>query len=445
MLDEHGSRQRIIPAEVRGKWRDRRVITHTVLLLILVILPWIRINGLQAVRLDLPGRRFEVFGMLFLSHDAPLLFFLLILAALGLVMVTAIWGRVWCGWACPQTVFIDAVYRRIEIWIEGNYIERRKMLARPMDFDKFARLTLKWFLYFVVSFVFAHSVMAYFAGSRELIVMMTGSPSENWGYFLFATGITALILIDFGWFREQFCVIMCPYGRFQSVLMDQRTVTVLYDEKRGEPRKAGGDCVACNRCVQVCPTKIDIRNGAQMECISCTACIDACDEIMRKVKKPEGLIRNAALEPGSVLRPRVVLYGVLIAFFSMLLTISLLNRKDHSFVVIRAIDIPYQVMQDGKILNHMKSHYMNQSHQQQQVEFVLAPGEEARGLSMTQAVPVHVVEPGGSVQPHLFLEIPKELFTPTGEAFVKIQVRDRITGKTEQVETKVVGPYSAGS
>jgi len=453
MLDEFGSRQRIIPAEVRGPLRQWRTRVYGVLLLILVILPWLRINGMQAVWLDLPARRFEIFGFLFLSHDAPLLFFILILAALSLVMVTAIWGRVWCGWACPQTVFIDAVYRRIEIWIEGDYIQRRKLAARPMDLEKLGKLALKWILYFVISSVIAHSVMAYFAGSSRLIEMMKGPPSENWAYFLFATVITLLLMFNFGWFREQFCVIMCPYGRFQSVLMDKRTVTVVYDEKRGEPRKgkvdgpAKGDCIDCGRCVQVCPVKIDIRDGVQMECISCTACIDACNEIMRKVKKPEGLISHRAINPsGSLfLRPRIILYAILMLFLSTALVYSLATRKSFSLAVLRATDIPYQIMSEGRVLNHFKSHYMNQSVQAQQIEFSLQPEDIARGLTMTQAGSVYVVQPGGSVQPHLFVTFPAQAFDAKGEAIFKIQVRDRITGKLEVIEAKAVGPYSAGS
>lgn len=459
MIDADGTRQRIIPAEARGPWRRRRVRVHALLLLILVALPWIRINGLQALLIDLPNRRFEIFGVLFLSHDAPLLFFLAILAVLALVIVTAVWGRVWCGWACPQTVFIEAVYRRIEIWVEGDYITRRRLAARPMDREKFARGALKWFIYLVISSVIAHSVMAYFAGARHLLAMMQGPPSENWGYFVVASVLTALLMFDFGWFREQFCVIMCPYGRFQSVLMDQSTISVTYDRARGEPRrgvksaaKAAGDCVSCNRCVEVCPTKIDIRDGAQMECIACTACIDACDEIMHKVKKPTGLIRHAALvapagpaPSARVARPRVWLYGLLMLFFLGLFVRALAERSDHSVLVLRAADSPFQVLADGRILNHFKIHYLNQSVQPREVEFTLAPEDEARGLKLTQAGMVYTVAPAGSVEPHVFVSVPASLFGAAGEVTFHIRVRDRQQAQEEKVPAKAIGPYSAGS
>ncbi len=438
---------------MRGPIRRARVGVHAVLLLIFVLLPWIRIGDMQALLLDLPGRRFEIFGFLFLSHDAPLVFFLLILAALVLLFVTAIWGRVWCGWACPQTVFIDAVYRRIEIWIEGDYRQRRKLAAEPMSARKAFKLGAKWFLYLIVSSLIAHSVMAYFAGSRKLIAMMQGSPTENWGYFLFATAITGLLLLNFGWFREQFCIIMCPYGRLQGALMDQRTVTVLYDEKRGEPRKGSvrgqktGDCVSCNRCVEVCPVKIDIRQGVQMECISCTACIDACNEIMQRVKKPEGLIRHASqsTEESLFFRPRILLYALLIVLFTGLLTTSIATRKPYSVMIVRATDAPFQMLPTGMVLNHFKTHYMNQSNEEREVEFVLTAADLERGLTLTQAGGIRKVAPGASITPHIFVSAPKDVFGVKGEAVFKIKVVDHLTNTAEEIEVKALGPYSAGS
>lgn len=448
MLDEHGSRHRIIPAEVRGRLRNWRVLLHAVLLIVLLVLPWLRINGLQALWLNLPARRFEIFGFLFLSHDAPLVFFILIILLLVLIFVTAVWGRVWCGWACPQTVFIDAVYRRIEIWIEGDYKKRRQLAARPMDAGKFFKLALKWTLYFIVSSAIAHSLMAYFAGAEPLLEMIRRPPGQNWTYFLFATAITGLLMFNFGWFREQFCIIMCPYGRLQSTMMDRRTVTILYDEKRGEPRKGQengrktGDCVSCNRCVEVCPVKIDIRNGIQMECISCTACIDACNEIMRKVGKPEGLIRNASLsrKESMFLRPRVAVYFALITLFSGLLIYSLVNRKSYSLMVVRAIEAPFQLMPGDLVMNHFKTHYMNQSTAVQEVEFALSPEDAARGLSLTQAVKVHRIESGASISPHIFVMIPKTLFASGPEMAFKIRVIDKLSGKQEEVEARAIGP-----
>lgn len=440
-MDQFGGRLRVIPGEVRGPLRDWRNRTNAVLLIFFLALPWLRINGLQAVLLDIPARRFELFGTLFLSHDAPLVFFLLMLVLLVLVLITALWGRVWCGWACPQTVFIDGVYRRLEIWIEGNYIERRRLHARSLDAEKLVKLAAKWFAYFVVSSIFAHSFIAYFLDSRHLLQMMQRPPTENWTYFLLVSSVTGFLMFNFGWFREQFCLIMCPYGRFQSVLMDQNTVTVMYDENRS------GDCIDCGRCVQVCPTGIDIRKGIQMECISCTACIDACNVIMRKVHKPEGLIRHKAIAKQSArgLRPRIAAYlACIVALFGML-AVSLSQRESYSAVVLRAKDTPFQIMGDGRILNHFKAHLVNQSLDTRTLQIALPAAEVARGVQLTQAQAESEIVGGGSVEKHFFLSFPHGLLDTRGEISLKVLVREA-GGEGRQIEVTGVGPaYSAGS
>lgn len=293
-LNEHGDRVAIIPLEVRGFWRKHRNWTQFILLVIFLALPWIKINGEQSLLIDFINRKFAVFGLVLWAHDAPLIFLVLLAATMTLAFATSIWGRIWCGWACPQTVFIDAVYRRVETWIEGPALTRIKNLKEPLSGHLLFRKIIKWICFFIISSLIAHSFASYFVGSDQLMAMLLHNPNKNWGYFVTISAMTALILFDFGYFKEQFCIVACPYGRIQSLLMDQDSLAVIYDEKRGEPRRgtgAGtGDCVNCNRCVAVCPTACDIRKGVQLECIACTACIDACDEIMEKVKKPKGLI-----------------------------------------------------------------------------------------------------------------------------------------------------------
>ena len=282
-LDKMGGRLFIYPAQVRGFFRKWRTVTQIILIAIFLLLPWIKIGGQQAVLLDLPGRKFALFGVTFWAHDAPMIFFVLAILTMSLALMTALWGRVWCGWACPQTVFIDGVFRRIEELIEGNHIERRKLDDAPMDAKKFFKRSLKWILFTAVTLVITHSFLAYFVGADRLVEMVQHKPAENWTNFLIILVTSGIILFDFAWFREQFCIIACPYGRFQSVLMGPRSKNVVYDYNRGEPRKGKApkgeeaDCVNCYRCVQVCPTGVDIRRGTQMECIACTACIDACD------------------------------------------------------------------------------------------------------------------------------------------------------------------------
>ncbi|MAV91044.1 MAG: cytochrome c oxidase accessory protein CcoG [Bdellovibrionaceae bacterium] len=368
-LDEWGARKTLIPLDVHGKWKTRKTWIQWALLLFFLVVPWIKINGNPVILLNIGERRFSFFGYLFFAHDGPLIFFILALSVLGLAFVTSVWGRVWCGYACPQTVFIEQVYRRIESWIEGSPLERRKNLRKPMTGTLAFKKGIKWFLFFVVSSVFAHSFAAYFVGAEPILQMIQQPPHEHWTVFLVVTSITALLLFDFGWFREQFCIIMCPYGRFQSVLMDDRSLAVIYDEERGEPRKGvksdkpQGDCINCKRCVEVCPTGIDIRQGVQMECIACTACIDACDEIMTKVKKPLGLIRydNVVRQPLKIFKPRSIIYMTLLAAITIGLVWSVSQRKELHVTLLRAKDTPYQMLNDQEILNHFKLHITNQS------------------------------------------------------------------------------------
>ncbi len=403
-VDEHGDHLTIIPAEVKGFFRRHRTWSQTVLLVIFLIIPWTTFNGHQTILLNIPQREFALFGVLFKAHDAPLLFFIFGTLALGLAFVTSIWGRVWCGWACPQTVFIDGVYRRIEQWTEGNYLKRRALRDGPMTFEKFRRTGLKWFLFFVVSSLIAHSFIAYFVSAEELVRMTQLPPSENMTYFILVTFFTAAILFDFGWFREQFCVIMCPYGRIQSVLLDQKSMAVVYDVQRGEPRKGkapagqpAGDCVACNRCVQVCPTGIDIRNGLQMECIACTACVDACDEIMEKVKKPKGLIRYDTLDGSkiSLFKPRSLIYMVAIVSLIIGLGYAVTTREPAHFTILRGAGLPYSYVKNAAgeeiILNQFRVHIQNQGTEAALYELSLPAEILAEGVEINVAEnPMHL-------------------------------------------------------
>lgn len=427
-IDELGHRKTIIPAEVKGFFRRRRNYVEYFLLLIFLGLPWIEINGHQALWINIAQREFSIFGLKLFAHDAPLIFFIFAITAIGLALVTALWGRVWCGWACPQTVFIDAVYRRIEILIEGNYRVRRQMAEAPMDAKIFTKKIIKWFLFFVVSSLIAHSFVAYFVGARELIGMMQKSPEENTTYFILISSMTLLILFDFGWFREQFCLIVCPYGRFQGLLMDSKSQTVLYDAKRGEPRKGSvppgqplGDCVSCRRCVEVCPTGIDIRKGIQMECIGCTACIDACDEIMEKVKKPKGLIRYANLynTPWNWRRPRVFLYLAMLLVLIIGLVISLSSRKPVDLVVLRSRDSLYQeIVVDGEklLMNHLRLHIRNQSGVDEEY-FISLNDEETKLVSAQNPVSVKT---GNDLTHHIFVQFKNEKLGAKGEKKIQL-------------------------
>ncbi len=395
--DESGDRVYIHPHDVKGKWTNLRKKIYWGLILFYLIVPWIVINGQQIIKLDLPKREFYIFGATFYGHDGPFLIFVLFGFLFLISYITSIWGRVWCGYACPQTVFIDTIYRFIERKVEGSGPKRDKLERSPWNSEKIFKRGLKWFLYTVASMHIVHSGIGYFVGTHELLHITMKSPTSNMYLFILMLSLTLIILIDFGWFREQFCIIACPYGRFQSLVMDESSLIVAYDTKRGEPRKRTkgvavddiGDCVNCNRCVNVCPTGIDIRDGLQMECIACTMCIDACDEIMLKVNKPEGLIRytteNELHGKKNKKGPRVYIYLALFILTCMTLLFSLENREHLKAQILRGSNSPYQeIKSESKILNHFKVRvrYMNSNALELQMKIVnsdfelISPDEE---------------------------------------------------------------------
>ena len=348
-----GSRRDIHPADVHGRFTSFRRLAAWVLIAIYLLLPWIPINGAPAVFLDVAERRFHFFGFTLAAQDMWLLFFGVSGLGFGLFFLTALFGRLWCGWACPQTVFLEHVYRRIERWIDGDATQRRALAAAPAGAAKALRLVAKHALYFLVALLITHLFLAYFVSLPRLWLYMHEAPGENWTAFLFVFVAAGLLYFNFAWFREQLCIVICPYGRLQSAMTDDHSLVIGYDTKRGEPRgKLGtpdaGSCVDCNRCVQVCPTGIDIRQGLQLECIGCAACIDACDEVMTKVERPKGLIRYdsfVGLGGGRTrwLRSRTLVYGALLLVGAAVATYAFSTVRPANFLVYRMTGSAYFV------------------------------------------------------------------------------------------------------
>jgi cytochrome c oxidase accessory protein FixG len=352
-ISSDGSRPYLHPSDVSGRFTLARKATAFLLIAFYLSLPWIQIGGFPAVFLDVAHRRFHLFGWTFAAQDMWLTFFLITGLGFSLFFITAALGRIWCGWACPQTVFLDHVYRRIERWIEGDAVKRRALAAAPASVEKVFKKTLKHALYIAVSLVITHLFLAYFISIPELWSIMHEAPTAHWSAFAFVFIAAGALYFNFAWFREQLCIVICPYGRLESALIDDHSLVIGYDTRRGEPHgKLGtagaGDCVACNRCVQVCPTGIDIRQGLQMECIGCTACIDACDEVMTRIHKPKGLIRydsQTAFNGGRTcwLRPRTILYGILLVVGMSVAGWGLSTLKPASTGITRMIGAPYFV------------------------------------------------------------------------------------------------------
>lgn len=352
-VNDDGSRNIIHPADVAGKFTLWRQVSAYGLIVIYAALPWIKIGGYPAVFLDTDAMRFHFVGMTFASQDLWLAFFLITGLGFGLFYVTALLGRIWCGWACPQTVFLEHVYRRVERWIEGDAIKRRKLDKSGWGVERIWKRGLKHALFVGLSLALAHMFMAYFVSIPGLWGMMQEAPAQNWKVFVFVFAFAAALYFNFAWFREQLCIVICPYGRLQSALIDEHSVVIGYDEKRGEPRgKASdpdaGDCIDCKRCVQVCPTGIDIRQGLQLECIGCSACIDACDTVMDKIKRPRGLVRYDSMEglegrKTKFVRPRMILYTILLLIGAAVLLFSLRGLGDATITAWRAPGSSYFV------------------------------------------------------------------------------------------------------
>ena len=372
-INQDGSRHFLQPSTARGPITFWRRLFGIALVAIYVALPWITINDQPAVFLDIANRHFYVFGLDVPAQDLWVLFFLITGLGFTLFVVTALFGRLWCGWACPYTVFIDTLYRPIEVGLEGDGPARRKLDDSPWNANKILRRGTKWLIFLLMAATIAHVFLSYFISLPELWAMMRGSPMDNAKSFGLIAFLTGILYFCFTWFREQFCIIMCPYGRLQSVLTDDDTIVIGYDEKRGEPRgrkrdSGVGDCVDCRRCVNVCPTGIDIRNGLQLECIGCSNCIDACNEVMVKLDRPKGLVRYDSMNALAgrkrrILRPRLFLYCAMLLIGASLFGLTAFkNARPFNAQITRTRGNPYLV-NDQAILNRWKLTIINKRNQ----------------------------------------------------------------------------------
>jgi cytochrome c oxidase accessory protein FixG len=348
-------RKWIYEQKVTGPWQRLRKGTFALLHLILFATPWLVIHGNPALLIDLPGRRLFVFGAIFSAADTIFLLFLLLFLAFSLFFFTSLFGRLWCGFACPQTVFLDTWIRPFEEWIEGDWVHRRKRDEAGWSFDRAWRKAVKWGAYLLISAVISMSFMSYFSGARAL--WSGGGSAVEYAI----VGIfTAVWFLDLTWFREQFCNYLCPYARFQSALTDAETLLVQYDIPRGEPRggadaKEAGRCIECNKCVVVCPQGIDIRNGFQLECIACARCIDACEIVMEKLGHEtlitwSSMAESQGRKPRRV-RPRTVAYGGVLTGIAATIAILVAGRAPFDAAVQRAPGSLFIMDADGFVRN----------------------------------------------------------------------------------------------
>ncbi len=448
--EAYRSEPKIYPREVSGRFASLRKLAVYVLLGWFYLLPWVNWDERQAVLFDLPARKFHLFGLILWPQDFPYLALLLIVAAISLFFFTALAGRLWCGYACPQTVWTEA-FIWMEQWTEGRHNKRKKLDAGPWTGEKIMRKSAKQFLWITFALFTGFTFVGYFTPIRELVgsvMTLSLGPWETfWGLFYgFATYGNA------GYMREQVCKYMCPYARFQSAMFDKDTLIISYDEERGEPRgkrrrgqdpKAAGlgDCVDCTLCVQVCPTGIDIRKGLQYECIACAACIDACDSVMDKLEYPRGLIRYTTDhavhgEKIRVIRPRIIIYATLLAVIIGASAFSLFNRTPYIVDVIRDRNAIYRDAGPDHIDNVYTVKILNQLDRERSFALSVS-GLDGAALSGVDTE--HTVAAGAVLTLPVTVRVPRASLAGVGEVLFEVRALDD-SGQSVTEDSSFLGP-----
>ncbi|MEL7268050.1 MAG: cytochrome c oxidase accessory protein CcoG [Bacteroidota bacterium] len=369
-INEEGKRAWIYPKKPKGRFFEYRKYVSYALLLFLISAPFVKINGHQFLLFNVLERRFNVFGFPFWPQDFHLVVISMIAGVIFIALFTVAYGRIFCGWFCPQTIFMEMVFRRIEYWIDGDRGAQMRLDKAPWTGKKIRKRLLKWSIFFLISFLIANVFLAYLIGSEKLLRYIQDGPMAHLSTMVPLLIFTAVFYFVFAWFREQVCIIACPYGRLQGVLLDDKSIVVAYDHKRGEgtagrkkfrkneDREAlgNGDCIDCFQCVNVCPTGIDIRNGTQLECVNCTACIDECDHIMESIQKPKGLIRYASeneiiKKEKFTFTPRMKGYSALLTILTGVLIGMLFLRNELEANILRLPGQLYQRKENNIISN----------------------------------------------------------------------------------------------
>jgi len=364
IVTKEGKRKWIHPRKPKGKLYNMRTVFSVFLLAILFGTPFVKYDGHPLFLFNFVERKFILFGFPFVPQDFYLFGLAMISIIVFIILFTVIFGRLFCGWACPQTVFLEMVFRKIEYWIEGDSGSQKKLNDEPWTANKIFKKFSKWGIFYAISFLIGNTFLAYIIGIEELKKIVTDNPSNHLSGLFLILLFTSVFYFVFAYFREYACIYVCPYGRIQGVLLDRNSIVIAYDYKRGEPRgrinkaeeRKLGDCVDCKMCVNVCPTGIDIRNGTQLECVNCTACIDACNTVMTKIDKPTGLIRYDSangIETGKKFRitPREIGYSIVLMLLIVVQIILFSNRKEIDVNVLRTPGLLFQEQPDNRITN----------------------------------------------------------------------------------------------
>jgi cytochrome c oxidase accessory protein FixG len=375
-IDDTGKRKWIYAKQPKGKWYTRRTIVGWFFLSFLILAPFIQVNDHPFMRLDIVNRQFYLFGSLIVSQDTYLLAIIMAVTVVSIVLFTVAFGRLFCGWACPQTLFMELVFRPVEYLFDSNYRKGKRKPANKV------RTIAKHITFFAVSVFFTNVFLMWFIGPEGVGELISSPVKQNLSGFGIMMGISGFYYWIYAFFREQVCTMICPYGRMQGVLLDSKSITVIYDYKRGEPRgaKSAGDCIDCKQCLSVCPTGIDIRNGTQLECVNCTACIDECNIVMKKIGKPRNLIRYdsvTGVENGirSILNSRTIAYTIVLFALFVFLAFTVAARKPLDVTLLRMSGTLYQQVDEQTISNMYSLKMVNKTNDEKDIDIRLISPE----------------------------------------------------------------------
>lgn len=450
-VDKKGNRIWVYPKKPQGRFYEYRKYVSYFLLIVLFGLPWIKWHGAPLVLFNILERKFILFGIYFPPQDFFLFVIAMLIFIIFIALFTVIYGRLFCGWVCPQTIFMEMVYRRIEYWIEGDANAQKRLNKAPWNAEKAIKKIGKHLVFFGIAVLIANTFLAYIIGMDEVIKIATEPIMLHINGFI-AMMIFSLVFYGvFAWLREQVCTTICPYGRLQGVLLDKQSLAVYYDFERGEPRgkiKKNapeaevplGDCIDCNLCVQVCPTGIDIRNGIQLECVNCTACMDACDEVMEKVERPKGLIRIDSYEgivdkKHKIFNKRSIAYSVVLFVLIGLESFLFINRADVEVLLLRTPGTMYYELEDGKISNLYNYQLINKTDDVIPIDFKCTNVDSVEFQFVgDRPYTIGSTNNEGAV----FIKIPKSVLKER-KTNLKIEV---LSGDTEvaRIKTTFVGP-----
>lgn len=451
-VDKEGKRLWLLPQKPKGKYYNARTWLSIAYLAVFFTLPFIKVNGHPLFLINILERKFILFGQIFWPQDFFIFGLGMIIFIVFIALFTVVFGRIFCGWMCPQTIFMEMVFRKIEYWIEGDAGAQRVLKRQPWNTDKIFKKVMKWTVFWAISFIIANTFLAYIIGIDELRTIISEPVSENLGGFIALVIFTTVFFFVYSWFREQVCTVVCPYGRMQGVLLDRNSIVISYDYERGEPRgkykknqeRVIGDCIDCHQCVNVCPTGIDIRNGTQLECVNCTACIDACDRMMEAVNLPTGLIRYASESNIADKKPtrftgRMKAYTAVMVVLLIVEGFLLASRTDVGISILRSQGQLFQEQPNGELSNLYNYKFLNKTYSEKDIE--LKPENFEGRIELVGEE--ELIVPGESdIRGAMFIYIDKD---DIKERKTKLKIGVYEGGeKIETVNTTFLGPFTAG-